>query len=31
MYARPAILESFKLGRTPMAHRALEVVNKLSG
>ncbi|MBI2994787.1 MAG: glutathione S-transferase family protein [Gammaproteobacteria bacterium] len=30
LYARPAILESFKLGRTPMAQRAIEVANKLA-
>jgi glutathione S-transferase/GST-like protein len=31
VYARPAILESFKLGRTPLAERALEVIRKLGG
>ena len=31
VYARPAILESFKLGRTPLAARALEVIDKLGG
>ncbi len=29
VYARPAILESFKLGRTQLADRALEVISKL--
>ena len=29
VYARPAIMESFKLGRTPLAERALEVMRKL--
>ena len=31
IYARPAILDSFKLGRTPMAQRAADVVNLLGG
>jgi glutathione S-transferase/GST-like protein len=30
-YARPAILESFKLGRTPLAERALDVIRQIGG
>jgi glutathione S-transferase/GST-like protein len=31
VYARPAITEAFKLGRTPMAARAVEVRELIGG